>query len=171
MAEIRCFCLDVDGVLTDGRLYVHDDGRAGRMFHTHDGFAIRWFQRLGGVVALLTGKRSPAVAARAAELGIQHVVQGSEDKLADLRGLLARLDLRPEQVAAIGDDLPDLPVLRHCGYPIAVANAVAEVKAAARLVTQRGGGHGAVREAMEHVLRETGRWNEVLAHYAREYKA
>lgn len=165
MGRIRCLCLDVDGVLTDGRLYVHEDGRASRAFHIHDGLAIEWFQRLGGVVVIITGKRSQAVATRAAELGIEHVVQASEDKLADLEELLSRLGIELGEVAAIGDDLPDLPVLARCGFPIAVADAVEEVKSAARLVTTRPGGRGAVREAIEHLLRESGRWPAVLEHY------
>jgi len=93
------------------------------------------------------------------------VIQGSRDKLADLKTLLRKLGLELEQVAMIADDLPDLPVLQACGYPIAVANAVAEVKAAARYVTEQPGGAGAVREALEHLLRADGRWSAVLAHY------
>ena len=166
MADIRCLCLDVDGVLTDGRVYVDEDGRPLRAFHIHDGLAIHWFQRLVGPVVIITGKTSQGVAARARELDIRHLIQGSTDKLADLQQLLSRLDLRLEQVAAIGDDLLDLAVLKRCGFPIAVANAVDEVKAVARLVTQRPGGHGAVREAVEYLLREVGRWQEVTDHYA-----
>ena len=165
MNDLRCLCLDVDGVLTDGRIYTDAAGHSARAFHVHDGLAIHWFQRLGGIVAIISGKDSAAVDARARELGIEHVIQGSRDKLADLQRLLTQLDLRLEQVAMVGDDLPDLPVLRRCGYPIAVANAVDEVKAAARLVTQRPGGHGAVREAVEHLLRESGGWRQVLEHY------
>ncbi len=165
MNDILCLCLDVDGVLTDGHIYVDDDGRFARAFHVHDGFGIEWFRRLGGVVVLLSGKDSPAVAARARELGIEHVIQGSRDKLADLRQLLGRLEMDLQQVAMIGDDLPDLPVLRQCGFPIAVADAAAEVKAVARLVTRRPGGHGAVREAIEHLLRDSGRWQAVCTSY------
>ncbi|MFH1746691.1 MAG: HAD hydrolase family protein [Planctomycetota bacterium] len=165
MKDIRCLCLDVDGVLTDGRIFMTEDGRSGRAFHVHDGFAIHWFQRLGGTAVIVSGKESPAVTARARELGIEHVIQGSRRKLDDLQQLLARLELKLEQVAMIGDDLLDLPILRRCGFPIAVANAVAEVKAAARLVTTQTGGHGAVREAIEHLLRANGRWHEVLEHY------
>ncbi|MGD8454303.1 MAG: HAD-IIIA family hydrolase [Phycisphaerae bacterium] len=166
MNDIRCLCLDVDGVLTDGRIYMDADGRSARAFHVHDGFAIRMFQELGGVVAILSGKDSPAVAARAEELGITHVIQGSRDKRADLESLAARLDLRLEQIAVVGDDLPDLPALHHCGLPIAVANAAEEVKAAAEFITQRRGGEGAVREVIEHLLRADGRWQQVHQRYA-----
>jgi 3-deoxy-D-manno-octulosonate 8-phosphate phosphatase (KDO 8-P phosphatase) len=165
MPEIRCVCVDVDGVLTDGRIFMDAEGRSARAFHVHDGFAIRWFQKLGGVVVILSGKQSDAVAARARELGIQHVIQGSADKLADLRTLAARLELDLNAIAFVGDDLPDLPPMRACGLPIAVANAVPAVKAVAKLVTERPGGEGAVREAIERVMSHSGRWNEVLKFY------
>jgi 3-deoxy-D-manno-octulosonate 8-phosphate phosphatase (KDO 8-P phosphatase) len=164
-AEIRCVCLDVDGVLTDGRLYVDDAGRGARVFYVHDGLAIRWFQRLGGVVVICSGKHSEAVAARARDLGVEHVIQRSPDKLADLRGLLQRLGLDLSCTAVIGDDLPDLALMRNCALPIAVANAVAEVKQAARMVTKRPGGYGAVREAIEYLMQRSGRWAQVLAQY------
>lgn len=170
-SDIRCLCLDVDGVLTDGRVYVDDHGRGARAFHVHDGFAIHWFQRLGGVVVICSGKTSGAVAARAAELGIEHVLQGSRDKVGDLQPLLTRLGFSWPQVAMLADDLPDLPVLRRCGYPMAVANAAEEVRAGARVITQRPGGDGAVREAIEHLLRAFGRWSEVLAHYENQASA
>jgi 3-deoxy-D-manno-octulosonate 8-phosphate phosphatase (KDO 8-P phosphatase) len=166
-ADIQCLCLDVDGVLTEGLLLVNDDSRGARLFDVHDGFAIRWFQKLGGAVLICTGKTSPAVAFRAEELGIAHVVQGSRDKLTDVHNILKRMRLHLEDMAMIGDDLPDLPVLRHCGYPIAVANAAPEIKAAAQFVTERTGGRGAVREAIEHLMRPSGRWDKVVAHYER----
>lgn len=165
MAEIRCVVLDVDGVLTDGRLLCGDSAEPLRAFHVHDGLAVEWFQRLGGVVVILSGKTSHAVEQRAAEMGIRHVIQGSTDKLADLKRLLAELGIEPRQVAVVADDLLDLPAMQYCGYPIAVANAVEEVKSAARYVTEKVGGHGAVREAIEHLLRADGRWRQVSAHY------
>jgi YrbI family 3-deoxy-D-manno-octulosonate 8-phosphate phosphatase len=158
-------CLDVDGVLTDGRLSWDDAGIGGRRFHVHDGFAIDWYQKLGGVVLICSGKTSQAVAIRASELKIQHVVQGSRDKVRDVQALVAPLGLRLDELAVMGDDLPDVPLMKVCGLPIAVANAVDETKAVARLVTRRAGGDGAVREAIEHLLRLSGRWAEVLAHY------
>lgn len=165
MGEVRLLCLDVDGVLTDGRIHVHDDGSPTRGFHVHDGFAIRWFQKLGGAAAIITGKQSNGVAQRARELDIRHVVQGSEHKLADLRRLASGLGIALGEVAVVGDDLPDLPMLRNCGFPIAVANAVDAVKRAARLVTRARGGDGAVREAVEWLMRRDGRWRAVETHY------
>lgn len=158
--------LDVDGTLTDGRLYLGEQGEPARAFHTQDGLAIRWFQRLGGTVIILTGKSSHGVARRAAELEIAHVVQGSNDKLADARRLFASLGRELGGAAVVGDDLPDLPLFHACGFSIAPANAVPEVCAAAKFVTKRPGGAGAVREAIEHLLRRDGRWAEVLQHYS-----
>ncbi len=166
-APILALCLDVDGTLTDGRLYVHDDGTQSRAYHTQDGFAIRWFQRLGGTVLICTGKAGGSVRARAAELGIDLVIENSADKRADVAAALAARGIPLDRLAVIGDDLPDLPLLRVCGLPIAVANAVPEVRAAAAYVTQRSGGGGAVREAIEYILRADGRWSDVLAQYAR----
>jgi 3-deoxy-D-manno-octulosonate 8-phosphate phosphatase (KDO 8-P phosphatase) len=163
--DIRGLCLDVDGVLTDGRLFVDDTGRGARVFYVHDGIALEWFRRAGGIVVICSGKTSPALAARARELEIEHVIQGSRDKVADVQNLAARLGLTLAQFAAIGDDLPDVPLMRRCGCAIAVANAVDEVKAVAHLVTQRRGGRGAVREAVEHLLRSSGRWDEILAQF------
>lgn len=152
-------------MLTDGRLWYGAGEEPLRAFDIQDGLAVRWFGRLGGTVVILTGKRSRAVELRARELGIAHVLQGSENKAADLGVLLDRLGIGFEDVAMIGDDLPDLPVLRICGHPIAVANAAEEVRAAARLVTRRSGGRGAVREAVEHLLRGNGSWKRVVAHF------
>lgn len=165
MSDIRCLVLDVDGVLTDGRLYYGEGAQPMRAFYIHDGLAIEWFQRLCGPVVILTAKQSTATETRAAELVIKHLLQGSRDKLADLLELLASLDIPIEQTAMVGDDLPDLAVLSACGYPIAPANAVAEVRVVARYVTDKPGGKGAVREAIEHLLGRQGRWREVVAHY------
>ena len=164
-SDIRALCLDVDGVLTDGRFYVSDDGQTHRAFDTQDGLAIVWFARLVGPVIICTGKESQNVARRAAELAIKHVIQGSHDKLADMTKTLDQLNLKLEQLAMIGDDLPDLPLMMRCGYAIAVANAAPEVREVARMVTENTGGHGAVREAIEHLLRAAERWEEVVTHY------
>lgn len=151
--------------MTDGRLWIDDDGRPLRAFHVHDGFAIRCFQRVGGVVMIITGKESNCVAARARELGIEHVAQGSENKLADLRRLLEPLGISPAEAAMVGDDWPDMGVMRAVGYPIAVANAIDEIKSVARYVTARRGGEGAVREAIEHLLTADGRWQAAVARF------
>lgn len=163
--DIRCLCLDVDGVLTDGRLYYDEDGRVSRAFHIHDGLAIQLFRQAIGEVLLISGKESGATRRRADGLGITHVRLGSRDKLADARHVVKTMGLGLEHLAAMGDDLPDLPLLRACAYAIAPANAVAEVRAAARFVTQRSGGDGAVREAVEHLCRAAGRWDQIAARF------
>lgn len=150
--RIQLLCLDVDGVLTDGGLYIDDHGVETKRFHVRDGAGLRMWMRVGGHVALITGRRGMAVRHRADELGIRHVLQGSIDKLADFRSLLDHLGLKASQAAMVGDDLPDLPIMRMCGYPIAVSDADPEVRATARFVTVRPGGQGAVREAIEHLL-------------------
>jgi 3-deoxy-D-manno-octulosonate 8-phosphate phosphatase (KDO 8-P phosphatase) len=163
--DIRCLSLDVDGVMTDGGIYWDDAGHNLRRFDVQDGFVLRWFQKLGGIVVICSGKSSEAVTRRARELHVDHLIQGTPDKVASVGAVLRKAGLDFANLAAIGDDLPDVPLLKRCGLPIAVANAAPEVKAVARLVTTRPGGHGAIREAVEHILKGSGRWAEVLAHY------
>ncbi len=163
---VRLFVLDVDGVMTDGGIIIDDEGRETKVFHVRDGFGIRLWQRLGGQAAIITGRSSRVVAHRAAELHIEHVLQGVRDKGDALGSLLARTGRSARETAAIGDDLNDLPLLTAVGYPLAVADAVPEVRRAAQFVTSRSGGRGAVREAIEHLLVAQGRWNEALGLYA-----
>lgn len=165
MPELNGLILDVDGVLTDGSMWFGGCTEPMRGFNTQDGFGIVAFQKLGGKVAIITGKESLAVDTRAAELGIKNVVQGSRDKLADAQRLLPNLGVPLEACILVADDLPELPLFPHVGYPIAVANAVQEIRDAAKYVTTRRGGDGAVREAIEHVLRSDGRWARVIADY------
>ncbi len=161
--KVQLLCLDVDGVLTDGGIHLDDRGVETKRFHVHDGCAIKIWMKLDYHVAIITSRSSDAVRHRARELGVSHVMQGVADKAAALRTLLDKLDLEGSQAAVVGDDLPDLPMLRLAGYPIAVANAVAEVREPARFVTARPGGHGAVRDAVEHLLKAKNRWPEALA--------
>jgi 3-deoxy-D-manno-octulosonate 8-phosphate phosphatase (KDO 8-P phosphatase) len=161
--NVRLLCVDVDGVMTDGSIIIDDNGIESKRFHVRDGTGIRIWLKLGFEIALITGRRGTAVQHRARELGIHHVLQGSSDKLADLRDLLANTDVTLAQTAMLGDDLPDLPLMKCVGYPMAVADAVDEVRAAARFVTTRPGGHAAVREAIEHLLHASQRWLEAAA--------
>lgn len=163
---IRLLMLDVDGVLTDGRLWYGAGSEPLRAFHIQDGLAVRAFQRAGGRVAIITGKTSEAVAQRAAELGIDPVVQGCHAKGAAAQLILQQAGLTRDAAAAMGDDLQDLPMFAACGYALAPADAAAEVRAAAHFVTQRRGGQGAVREGIEHLLKLAGRWHEVVNYYA-----
>ncbi|MCZ8132130.1 MAG: HAD hydrolase family protein [Steroidobacteraceae bacterium] len=153
---LRLLVLDVDGVLTDGRLWFGPDGEELKVFHVRDGFGIKAVQRAGLEVGVISGRRSAAVERRCAELGVRHLRQGCEDKVAALRELLALTGIAPEHAVAIGDDSPDLPVLAIVGLPVAVADAHPDVRAAARYVTQLPGGHGAVREVCDLLVEAAG---------------
>jgi 3-deoxy-D-manno-octulosonate 8-phosphate phosphatase (KDO 8-P phosphatase) len=166
--RIEMLVLDVDGVLTDGRIVYADDGVEIKEFHVRDGSALKLWQLEGKRAAILSGRRSRAVEVRAAELGVAPVVQGASDKLAAYRDLLAGGGLCPDQVCYVGDDLPDLPVLRHCGLAVAVADACPEVREEAHYTTQAPGGRGAVRETVELILRCQGRWQKVVERYRGE---
>lgn len=165
--EIALLLLDVDGVLTDGAILLDADGRETKRFHVRDGLGIKAAQRCGIRVGLLTARSSAATAHRAAELGIEIVHQGAGDKLAMFEKICQRLNLGPAAVAYMGDDLADLAVMRRVGYALAPADAADEIRQTARYVTERAGGRGAVREAIEHLLRASGRWAEVVASYDR----
>jgi len=143
---ISLLVLDVDGVLTDGRLYFGPRGEALKVFHVHDGQGIAQLRRAGVQVAVISGRRSPMVAARCRELGVRHVLQGVADKRTALTRLCARLGLQPAACACVGDDLPDVPLMRAVRLSFAVADAHREVRRAADVVTRRGGGRGAVRD-------------------------
>lgn len=164
-ADISLLCLDVDGVLTDGSIQVGPDGREIKRFQVRDGLGIRAWQRCGGQVAIITGRDGEAVRHRAAELGIDHLHCGVKRKGPEFEALLASIGITADRVAMVGDDLPDLPILERCGYPVAVQDAVEEVRTVAALVTQARGGQGAVREVVEHLLRARGAWGDVVESY------
>jgi 3-deoxy-D-manno-octulosonate 8-phosphate phosphatase (KDO 8-P phosphatase) len=153
---VRLAIFDVDGVLTDGTLYIGPQGESFKAFNILDGHGLKMLQAGGVAAAVLSGRASEAVAFRARELGIAHVLQGIGDKVAAFERLAASLGVDAASCAFVGDDLPDLEVMRRCGLAVAVANAVDEVKAAAHYVTRARGGHGAVREFCELVLRARG---------------
>lgn len=164
---IRLIVLDVDGVLTDGSIYVDADGREAKQFFVRDGFAIKCWQRGGGRLAVISGRSATAVAHRCQELGIDDVVQGAIDKQPAFTALLERQKLAAAEACAIGDDLPDLPMLAASGIGAAVADAAPEVIARADWVTRAAGGRGAVRELIGDLLAAQGRWDEIVAHYSR----
>jgi len=149
---IRLLVLDVDGVLTDGRLYFGPRGEVLKVFHVRDGHGIVQLQRAGLQVAVISGRRSRMVSARCRELGVRHLHQGVGDKLRLLERLLARLKLGAADCACVGDDLPDLPLMRHVGLSFAVADAHPKVRRVADVVTRLPGGHGAVREVCDHLM-------------------
>lgn len=150
--RVRLLVLDVDGVLTDGRLYITASGEEFKVFHVRDGAGIVAVQRAGIAVAIISGRNSAAVSRRAEELGIRHVRQGVADKAAVLRTLLGELGVAAEETACVGDDTPDLPMLAAAGLAIAVADAHPEVRSAAHWVTRVDGGCGAVRETCDLLL-------------------
>ena len=152
LAELRLVAFDVDGVFTDGRFYLSDDGVESKAFNTQDGFGVRRLIDAGFEVAVISGRKSPAVEKRMAELGVRHVVLGTGDKVAAFDELLTRLGIDASECAYAGDDIPDLALLGKVGYPIAVANAVEEVRDFCDYTTMAPGGHGAVREVCDLVL-------------------
>lgn len=165
LADIQLLVLDVDGVLTDGTVVINGDGSESKAFNVLDGHGIRMWQRAGLKVAFLSGRMSEPTRHRAEQLQIDHCLQDCLDKLPALEKLLQQLGLAAQQAAYIGDDLMDLPAIRHAGFGAAVANAVDEVKQHADYVTKRPGGSGAVREVIEYILKKTGRWPELMKRY------
>lgn len=152
LSQIRLVAFDVDGVLTDGRIYLSNDGVESKGFNTQDGFGIRQLLSAGIDVAVISGRQSAAVEKRMAELGVTHVIQGCKDKVAALEQLAAQLGITTTQCAFVGDDVPDLPLLGKVGYSIAVANAVAAVRQQCDVTTAATGGFGAAREVCELIL-------------------
>ena len=156
--RVRLLILDVDGVLTDGRLYYGADGAEQKAFHAQDGSAIKRLAAAGVLVALISGRQSEAVRRRAAELGLGRVYLGAEDKAAALADLSARTNIEPARMAHVGDDLADLPVFARVGMACSVADGHPLVRARADYVASLGGGRGAVREICDLVLYAQGRW-------------
>ncbi len=156
-AKIRLAVFDVDGTLTDGRLWYAEDGRETKVFHVHDGLGLKRLQANGVQVALITARISHPVAMRAAELDITHVYQGQGNKLACLRELLDALHLQADQVAYVGDDLPDLAPMRVVGLAVAVANAHRWIVDEAHWQTHQRGGEGAARELCDLLLHAQGK--------------
>lgn len=166
--DIELLLLDVDGVLTDGVIALDDRGVETKHFHVRDGAAISLWRRAGLRAAILSGRYAPAVELRAAELGISPVVQGAASKREPFENLIRELGLEPRQVAFMGDDLPDLPVLTRVGLAACPADATAEVREAAHVVTQARGGYGAVRELVELILQRQGTWTGLVDRFLRD---
>jgi 3-deoxy-D-manno-octulosonate 8-phosphate phosphatase (KDO 8-P phosphatase) len=165
MRAVKALILDVDGVLTDGRIIFDDDGRELKFFHVRDGHGIKMLMRAGVEVIVLTGRTSRVVEHRAKDLGIESVYQGAKNKIAVLREILEQKGLKPEQTACMGDDITDVPLLKLAGFSVAVADACEEARNAADFVTCAGGGRGAVREVCELVLKAQGKWRDVTRKY------
>lgn len=169
ISEITTIILDVDGVLTDGRIGYRDNGDEIKFFHVRDGAMIKMAMRAGLQVGILSGRKSKANETRAAELSMSFLVQGCKNKADGLRELLKERNLRPEECFYMGDDLIDIPPMRLCGLAFAPANARSEVKTFASLVTNANGGEGAVAEAIEIILKGQGKWEAQLQRYLQDY--
>lgn len=165
LKKIQLLALDVDGVLTDGTLVFNADGTESKLFNSQDGHGIRMWQRAGLKVALFSGRKSEPTKRRAEQLDIEHVFEDVHFKLPTVEKFLEQIGLLPENVAYIGDDLPDLPVIRYVGFGVAVANAVDQVKQYADYVTTCPGGKGAVREVVEYILKNSDRWQQLMKRY------
>lgn len=165
IAPVRLLLLDVDGVLTDGRIVFDGNGVESKFFNVKDGQGIKMVQRAGIAVGIISGRESRVVANRAAELGITHLYQKSLDKLGPYREILDKTGLSDHQVAYVGDDIVDLPLLRRVGFAAAPADAIPEVHQYVHFVTRNRGGWGAVREVCDLLLKEQNAWEAVTAKY------
>lgn len=163
--DVRLLMLDVDGVLTDGRIIMNDQGFESKHFDVRDGHGLKVLMRYGIGVALVTGRRSSVVEHRAKDLGIQEVYQGIWNKVEILEEILRKMKLHPEQAAYVGDDIVDIPVMQRVGFAVAVRDAAADTKKIAHYVTKKKGGRGAVREVCEIILKAQDHWQDVARKY------
>ena len=168
MKDIKFLVLDVDGTLTDGKIYVDDKDTSFKAFNVKDGFALVNWLKLGGEVAILTGKKSNIVERRAKELGIKYIIQGSKNKKQDLKNLLKELNITFENVAYMGDDLNDLGVMKSVGFSACPKDSVQEVLEITNFISSKNGGDGAVREFLEHIMKKNGMWKKILEKYSNE---
>lgn len=167
-ARVKLLALDVDGTLSDGKLWFTSDGKEIKAFNVLDGLGMKLLRDIGVEIALITARESQVVSLRARELGLRHVQQGARDKLASLNHLCQALSIKPDQVAYMGDDLPDLPVLHVVGLATAPANAHPWVRQRVHWVTRAGGGEGAVRELCDLILLGHGKAEAILRRYTPE---
>ncbi len=168
MKDIKFLVLDVDGTLTDGKIYVDDKDNSFKAFNVKDGFALVNWLKLGEEVAILTGKKSNIVERRAKELGIKYIIQGSKNKKQDLKNLLKELNITFENVAYMGDDLNDLGVMKSVGFSACPKDSVQEVLEITNFISSKNGGDGAVREFLEHIMKKNGMWKKILEKYSNE---
>lgn len=164
-SRIKLLLMDCDGVLTDGRVWLFENGEEQKGFHTRDGLGIELWHRAGLKSGIISGRNSSAVERRAQGLGMAFVVQGVTEKVQAFTQTVTQAGVTNEEVAFIGDDLNDIPLMMRSGLGIAVADAAAETREAAHYVTQLAGGYGAVREVIELILKAQDRWDDLTAHY------
>lgn len=165
IAKIKLLLLDVDGILTDGRIIYDNNGIESKAFHVRDGHGLKMLQRAGFMVGIITGRESNVVTHRAKELGIELVYQGAKNKMIPYEEILEKTGLDDEQVAYVGDDLVDLPILRRVGCSFTVADGVTDIKPYVDYIMTLAGGYGAVREICDMLLRQSGKWDETTARY------
>ena len=166
--NIKTLILDVDGVLTDGHILINERGEESKSFHVRDGQGLRLVMQAGIEVIIMSGRKSNAVSHRAKELGIRDVYQGVKDKGALLKKLIKQKKIESEHLCCIGDDLADLPLFHQAALSIAVADAAPEVRHEAGIITESGGGKGAVREACEMILKGLGLWEKTLSAFLKQ---
>lgn len=164
-SRLRLLVMDMDGVLTNGGIFIHSDGSESKCFNVMDGHRIKMWQRAGLEAAILSGRKSMATTVRAGQLGIKWVLQDRKEKLPVFESLLAKTGFLPEEVVCIGDDLMDIPLIKRAGFGVAVANAANELKRVADYITSRNGGEGAVAEVIELILKNNGKWNGLMQRY------
>jgi 3-deoxy-D-manno-octulosonate 8-phosphate phosphatase (KDO 8-P phosphatase) len=164
-SRIKLLLMDCDGVLTDGRLWLTGDGDEQKSFNTHDGLGLSLFHRAGLRSGIISGRRSESVTRRASELGVEFVRQGDADKVDAFTEVLRLAGVDENEVAYVGDDLPDIPLMQRSEFAVAVADAVEETRSVAHYVTRADGGHGAVREVIEIILKSQGRWQDLVDEY------
>ena len=164
-ARIKLLLMDCDGVLTDGRIWLMDDGTDQKSFNTHDGLGLALLHRAGLRSGVISGRTSSGLERRAGELEIEFVRQGDPDKVAAFEDILRAAGVGENEVAFVGDDLTDIPVMLRVHLAVAVADAVEEVRGVAHFVTGQEGGRGAVREVIELILKAQGRWSDLVEHY------
>jgi 3-deoxy-D-manno-octulosonate 8-phosphate phosphatase (KDO 8-P phosphatase) len=162
LRRIRCLLTDVDGVLTDGRIHLNEAGEESKAFHVHDAAGLFYWHRAGGMTGFISGRLGKMVEKRARDLKVAEVHLGQLDKLPVLQDILQRHELMAEEVAYVGDDLVDLPVLAAVGFAVTVPNARIEVRERVHYVTKTHGGAGALREVIEILLKAQGKWDEVV---------
>lgn len=160
--KIKLLALDVDGVLTDGRIIFDSSGKEIKIFNVQDGYGLVFFKRYGCKTAIITARASKVVTSRAKDLNIDKVYQNAYPKINAYQKMLKNFKLKDEEVCFMGDDLPDLPIMKRVGFAVSVPNGVREVKRKADYVTKKKGGQGAVREVIELILKMQGKWPDVL---------
>lgn len=167
-ARVKLLLMDCDGVLTDGRVTLLENGDEQKSFHTRDGHGLVLLHRAGLRSGIISGRTSTAVERRARDLKISYLRQGTWNKVKDFAEVLTEAEVEPQEVAFVGDDVTDIPLMRRCGFSIAVADAGEETRAAAHYVTRLPGGFGAVREVCELILRAQGRWDDLMKRYTKD---